>query len=124
MPIVILGEPGAGKTHLARKLAAKDDAVFLAAGTLTRGNFDRNELRRASVVIVDGLDRLTNLAARRLSLFRIQLVTALQPLLVIAIGMSLLDLPAGAPHLLAGALLVVAVAVGLWGTRDAPLAPT
>nr|PZM91833.1 MAG: xapx domain-containing protein [Pseudomonadota bacterium] len=53
-----------------------------------------------------------------------QLVTLLQPLLVIAIGMSLLDLPAGAPHLLAGALLVVAVAVGLWGTRDAPVAPT
>lgn len=67
---------------------------------------------------------LTNLAARRLSLFRLQVVTLLQPLLVLAIGMSLLDLPAGAPHLLAGALLVVAVAVGLWGTREAPLVPT
>lgn len=78
------------------------------------------------IVIVATIGRhgLTNLAARRLSLFRIQLITLLQPLLVIAIGMSLLDLPAGAPHLLAGALLVVAVAVGLWGTRDAPLAPT
>ncbi|HLV61638.1 MAG TPA: DMT family transporter [Fredinandcohnia sp.] len=67
---------------------------------------------------------LTNLAARRLSLFRMQVVTLLQPLLVLAIGAHLLDVRTGSTHLGAAALLVLAVAVGLWGTRERVLLPT
>lgn len=67
---------------------------------------------------------LTNLAARRFTLFRLNVVILLQPLLVIAIGAILFELRATLPQILAALLLLVAVAVGLWGTRDAELVPT
>lgn len=61
---------------------------------------------------------LTNLAARRFTLFRLNLVVLLQPLLVIAIGAILFELHTTLPQLLAAILLLLAVAIGLWGTRD------
>lgn len=69
---------------------------------------------------------LNNLAARRLSLFRLNVVILLQPLIAIAIGVALFEVTTTSWQLLGGALLPLAVAVGLWGTREkaAPLQMT
>lgn len=67
---------------------------------------------------------LVNLAARRFSLFRLNVVTLLQPLLVLAIGASLFEVHASPAQLLGFGMLVLAVVVGLWGTRDTPLVHT
>lgn len=67
---------------------------------------------------------LTNLAARRFSLFRLNVVTLLQPLLVIAIGASLFEVHTSPEQVAGLAILLVAVVVGLWGTREVPLVPT
>jgi len=67
---------------------------------------------------------LVNLAARRFSLFRLNVVTLLQPMLVLGIGASLFDVRASPEQLLGFGILLLAVIVGLWGTRDVPLVPT
>lgn len=66
---------------------------------------------------------LTNLAARRLSLFRLNVVILLQPLIAIGVGVLLFEVTTNPFQILGGALLPLAVAVGLWGTRDDGFVP-
>lgn len=102
-------------------------APFLYFAEAPFGSYGWEEWRWLwGIVLVStiGGHGLTNLAARRFTLFRLNVVVLLQPLLVLAIGVSLFGLHATLTQVLAALLLLVAVAVGLWGTRDAPLVPT
>jgi MoxR-like ATPase len=60
LPLVVLGDPGMGKTKLTESLAARLGARRISAGTFNRTT-DLNSLKTSDekLIIIDGLDELT-----------------------------------------------------------------
>jgi hypothetical protein len=59
-PVVILGDPGLGKTELTKSLADKFGFVRVSGGTFYRSqNLDRFKISTDTKIIIDGLDEIT-----------------------------------------------------------------
>ncbi len=59
-PVVILGDPGLGKTELSKALRAHHDMNYVRAGTLIRTARPQELLSPSQRVIVDGLDEIAS----------------------------------------------------------------
>lgn len=59
-PIVVLGDPGSGKSVLTRALGEQDGSVYFRAGTFVRTA--RIDLAEGSRIIIDGLDEIASTA--------------------------------------------------------------
>jgi hypothetical protein len=62
-PLVVLGEPGMGKTHLLHKLAKTPDFEFVTAKGLLRRSETRAEVRPNRVLVIDALDEIASARA-------------------------------------------------------------
>ena len=62
-PIVILGDPGAGKSVLMAALGAAPGSKFVRAGTLVRSADPRALVGEASRLVIDGVDEIPSNAA-------------------------------------------------------------
>lgn len=58
-PLIILGEPGMGKTALMRRLGTEDDVCFVSARKLLRETEPRQFVGNAKWLIIDALDEVS-----------------------------------------------------------------
>ncbi|MDE0347215.1 MAG: hypothetical protein OXI66_15760, partial [Boseongicola sp.] len=59
-PIVILGDPGLGKTELAEALGSQPGLVCVQAGSFTRGAQPRSSIGEGVRIVIDGLDEIAS----------------------------------------------------------------
>jgi drug/metabolite transporter (DMT)-like permease len=96
--------------------------VALTAGVPLSGYSTQTTLFLAAIVLVTTLGGhgLMNLAARDVSLFALNLVIVLEPVISIALGAVMFDAQITQLQCVGGALLASAVVIGLVGSEPAP----